>query len=251
MLHEPIQQQLSRLGLRGAADALARLPLTDAVIDALAIVLEAECLHRDSLAQSRRLKLAKLGQRAHPADVDLRSPRGLGNTRWQQLISLNWLKQHQHLLLVGPTGIGKSYLACALAKAAINAKQSVRYLRLPRLGEELAALQAQGRIGHWLKSLGRIDLVILDDFGLVPMSPSHQPLLLELLEDRYQRGSVLVTSQLPVTLWHGQFHDPTLADAILDRLVHNAERIELTGESMRKRNPRSAAPEGDKSAPPI
>ncbi|MDZ4271533.1 MAG: hypothetical protein U0975_02560, partial [Erythrobacter sp.] len=92
MLHEPIQQQLGRLGLRGAADALARLPLNDAVIDALAIVLEAECLHRDSLAQSRRLKLAKLGQRAHPADVDLRSPRGLGNTRWQQLISLNWLK---------------------------------------------------------------------------------------------------------------------------------------------------------------
>lgn len=251
MLHEPIQQQLARLGLRGAADALARLPLNDDVIDALAILLEAECLHRDSLAQSRRTKLAKLGQRAHPADVDLRSARGLGKTRWQQMLSLNWLKQHQHLLLTGPTGIGKSYLACALAKAAIDAKQSVRYLRLPRLGEELAALQAQGRIGHWLKALGRIDLIILDDFGLVPMSPSHQPLLLELLEDRYQRGSVLVTSQLPTKLWHGQFQDPTLADAILDRLVHNAELIELTGESMRKRNQRSAEAASDKSEPPI
>jgi len=204
MLHEPIQQQLGRLGLRGAANALARLPLNDDVVDALALLLEAECLHRDSLAQSRRTKLAKLGQRAHPADVDLRSPRGLGKTRWQQMLSLNWLKQHQHLLLTGPTGIGKSYLACALAKAVIDAKQSVRYLRLPRLGEELATLQAQGRIGHWLKSLGRIDLVILDDFGLVPMSPSHQPLLLELLEDRYQRGSVLVTSQLPTKLWHAR-----------------------------------------------
>jgi len=223
MLHEPIQQQLGRLGLRGAADALARLPLNDDVIDALAILLQAECLHRDSLAQSRRTKLAKLGQRAHPADVDLRSARD----------------------------IGKSYLACALAKAAIDAKQSVRYLRLPRLGEELAALQAQGRIGHWLKALGRIDLIILDDFGLVPMSPSHQPLLLELLEDRYQRGSVLVTSQLPTKLWHGQFQDPTLADAILDRLVHNAELIELTGESMRKRNQRSAEGASDKSEPPI
>lgn len=251
MLHEPIQQQLGRLGLRGAADALARLPLNDDVIDALAILLEAECLHRDSLAQSRRTKLAKLGQRAHPADVDLRSARGLGKTRWQQMLSLNWLKQHQHLLLTGPTGIGKSYLACALAKAAIDAKQSVRYLRLPRLGEELAALQAQGRIGHWLKALGRIDLIILDDFGLVPMSPSHQPLLLELLEDRYQRGSVLVTSQLPTKLWHGQFQDPTLADAILDRLVHNAELIELTGESMRKRNQRSAERASDKSEPPV
>ena len=247
MLHEPIHRQLTRLGLRGAADALARLPLGDDALDALALLLEAECLHRDSLGQARRLKLAKLSQRAHPADVDLRSPRGLGKTRWQQLLSLNWFKQHQHLLLVGPTGIGKSYLACALAKAVIDQKQSVRYLRLPRLGEELAMLQAQGRIGQWLKTLGRIDLLILDDFGLVPMSPSHQPLLLELLEDRHQRGSVLVTSQLPIKLWHGQFQDPTLADAILDRLVHNAQIIELTGESMRKQSAPTLLPEEDKT----
>lgn len=248
MLHEPLQQQLIRLGLRGAADALARLPCHDQVIDSLAVLLEAECLHRDSLAQGRRLKLAKLGQSAHPADVDLRTPRGLGKTRWQQIVSLNWFKQHQHLLLVGPTGIGKSYLACALAKAVVDQKKSVRYLRLPRLGEELALLQAQGRLSHWLKTMGRIDLIILDDFGLVPMSPNQQPLLLELLEDRQQRGSVLVTSQLPIKLWHGQFHDPTLADAILDRLVHNAELIELTGESMRKKNSRATTHE-DKPDP--
>lgn len=250
MLHEPLQQQLTRLGLRGAADALARLSCQEDVIDTLALLLDAECLHRDSLAQSRRLKLAKLGQSAHPADVDLRTPRGLGKSRWQHLLGLNWFKQHQHVLLVGPTGIGKSYLACALAKAVIEQKKSVRYLRLPRLGEELATLQAQGRISHWLKALGRIDLLILDDFGLVPMSASHQPLLLELLEDRQQRGSVLVTSQLPIKLWHGQFQDPTLADAILDRLVHNAELIELTGESMRKKNQRASTTE-DKSDPTI
>lgn len=235
MLHEPLQQQLVRLGLRGAADAITRLPRNDEVIDTLALLLEAECLHRDSLAQTRRLKLARLGQSAHPADVDLRTPRNLGKTRWQQLVSLNWFKQHQHVLLVGPTGIGKSYLACALAKAVVDQKKSVRYLRLPRLGEELATLQAQGRLGQWLKTMSRIDLVILDDFGLVPLSASLQPLLLELLEDRQQRGSVLVTSQLPIKLWHGQFQDPTLADAVLDRLVHNAEVIELTGESMRKK----------------
>lgn len=146
MLHEPLHQQLVRLGLRGAADALARLACDETVIDALALLLEAECLHRDSLAQTRRLKLAKLGQSAHPADVDIRTPRGLGKTRWQHLLSLNWFRQHQHVLLVGPTGIGKSYLACALAKAVIEQKKSVRYLRLPRLGEELASLQAQGRI---------------------------------------------------------------------------------------------------------
>jgi len=247
MLHEPVHQQLARLGLRGAADALARLPLNDDVLDALAELLQAECLHRDSLGQARRIKLAKLSQRAHPADVDLRSPRGLGKTRWQQMLSLNWFKQHQHLLLVGPTGIGKSYLSCALAKVVIDQKKSVRYLRLPRLGEELAMLQAQGRIGQWLKTLGRIDLLILDDFGLVPMSPSHQPLLLELLEDRHQRGSVMVTSQLPIKLWHGQFHDPTLADAILDRLVHNAQIIELTGESMRKKSTLTDLTEDDKT----
>ena len=237
MLHEPIQQQLLRLGLRGAADTLTRLPLAAEVVDALALLLEAECLHRDTLAQARRLKLAKLGQHAHPADVDLRTARGLGKTRWQQLLGLNWLKRHQHLLLLGPTGIGKSYLACALAKAAIDHKHSVRYLRLPRLGEELALLQAQGRISHWLKTLARIDVLILEDLGLVPLSPGQQPLLLELLEDRHQRGSVIVTSQLPLKLWHGQFNDPTLADAILDRLVHNAEIIELTGDSMRKHHP--------------
>ena len=175
MLHEPIQQQLVRLGLRGAADALTRLPLATDVIDTLAVLLEAECLHRDSLAQARRLKLAKLGQHAHPADVDLRTSRGLGKTRWQHLLSLNWLHQHQHLLLVGPTGIGKSYLACALAKAAVDHNRSVRYLRLPRLGEELALLQAQGRISHWLKTLGRIDLVILEDLGLTDWPVKTNP----------------------------------------------------------------------------
>ena len=189
MLHEPIHQQLARLGLRGAADALARLPLNDDLVDTLAALLEAECLHRDSLAQARRLKLARLGQRAHPADVDLRAQRGLSKARWAQLLSLNWFKQHQHVLIVGPTGIGKSYLSCALAKAVIDTKHSVRYLRLPRLGDELSALQALGRTSHWLKTLSRIDLLILDDFGLVSMSESHQPLLLELLEDRHQRGS--------------------------------------------------------------
>jgi DNA replication protein DnaC len=105
---------------------------------------------------------------------------------------------------------------------------------MPRLQDELGLVRAQGKLGAWLKSMSKIPLLILDDFGLIPMAQNDQPLLLELIDDRYQRGSLIVTNQLPVKLWHGQFTDPTLADAILDRLVHNAEKIELSGESMRK-----------------
>lgn len=234
MLHEPIQQQLLTLGMKAAATATAHMQLSDEQLEALSLLLESEILERHSKAQNQRLKLATLPQNAHPADVDLRTPRQLSKASWQRLISLNWLKQHQHLLLIGPTGIGKSYLACALAKAAIDQKQSVRYQRMPRLTEELAVVRAQGKLSLWLKNLSRIPLLILDDFGLIPMSQSDQPLLLEIIEDRYQRGSLIITSQLPTALWHDQFTDKTLADAIMDRLVHNAEKVELKGESMRK-----------------
>ncbi len=172
MLHEPVQQQLLSLGLKSAASAATRMQLSDEQIEALSALLESELLERQSKAQNQRLKLAKLGQRAHPADVDLRTARQLSKATWQRLMSLNWLKQHQHLLFIGPTGIGKSYLACALAKAAIDQKYSVRYLRMPRLQEELALVRAQGKLSLWLKNLSRIPLLILDDFGL-PSSIDH------------------------------------------------------------------------------
>lgn len=127
----------------------------------------------------------------------------------------------------------------------------MRYLRLPRLNDELAAAQVQGHIGHWLKTLSRIDLLLLDEFGLVPKSPAHQPLLLELLEDHQQRGSVLLTRQLPIKLWHGQFNVQNLADAILVRLIHNAEVVELNGDSMRKKHAKTTPPNDDKSTPNI
>ena len=234
MLHEPVQQQLLSLGLKAAASASARMQLSDEQVFALSALLESEVLERQSKALTQRIKLSKLSQNAHPSDVDLRTPRQLSKATWQRLMSLNWLKQHQHVLLIGPTGIGKSYLACALAKAAMDQQHSVRYLRMPRLQEELALVRAQGKISAWLKNLSRISVLILDDFGLIPMSQNDQPLLLELVEDRYQRGSLIINSQLPTKLWHDQFNDKTLADAIMDRIAHNAEKIELKGESMRK-----------------
>ena len=235
MLREPVHQQLISLGLKTAASAIDRLSFSDDQMEALSLFLETELLERMSKSQAQRLKQAKLAhQGAHPADIDLRTARNLSNNSWQKLISLNWLKQHLHLLLIGPTGIGKSYLAFALAKAAITQKTSVRYLRMPRLADELALTRGQGKLSLWLKKMSKISLLILDDFGLIPLAQNDQPLLLELIEDRHQRGSLIVTSQLPVKLWHCQFTDPTLADAILDRLVHNAEKVELKGESMRK-----------------
>jgi DNA replication protein DnaC len=236
MLHEPVLLQLHALGLGGFAQALATQVDDDSLAfhTRLALLLEAEVLRREELRIAQRLKAARLPEIALLADVDLRSARGLSKAQWARLTTLNWLHRHQHLLLIGPTGIGKSFLACALARAAAQHGQSVRYLRLPRLADELVKLRAEQRLSNWLKNMSRVALLILDDFGLVPLANEHQPLLLELIEDRRERGSAIVTSQLPLHLWHAQFADPTLADAILDRLVHRGETVELKGESMRK-----------------
>ncbi len=138
------------------------------------------------------------------------------------------------ILICGPTGVGKSYLACALAHKACLEGYSALYLRLPRLFEELRLAKADGRYGKLMLSYAKTDLLVLDDWGLTPMTDPQRRDLLELLEDRYGRKSTIVTSQLPVTSWHEAIGDPTLADAILDRIVHNAHKIELKGESMRK-----------------
>ena len=176
----------------------------------------------------------ELRQQASIEDVDYRSPRGLDRAVFQKLADGAWIDAHDNLALVGPSGVGKSWLACAIGHKACRDNRSVLYHRWPKLCEDLALARGDGRHPRMLKSLGRADLLILDDWGLEPLDASARHDLLEILEERYGRRSTIVTSQLPVDCWHQTIGDPTYADAILDRLVHNAHRIELTGESLRR-----------------
>ena len=167
-------------------------------------------------------------------DLDTQTARGLSPAALAQVRDLGWIGQHLNVLITGPTGVGKSFLACALAHAACRMDYSVRFFRLPRLVDELTRAHAMQNRSGLLKQLAKAELLVLDDFGLMPFSEQTRHDLLEILDDRYDRRSTIVTSQLPVDQWHTHLNDPTLADAILDRLVHNAYRLVLKGESMRK-----------------
>ena len=150
------------------------------------------------------------------------------------LLTLNWLREHLNVLITGPCGVGKSYLASALGLATCQADYSVRCFRLPRLAEEFARYGAQAKRSAFFKQPAKADLLLIDDFGLTPLSDHSKRDLLEILDDRYDKKSTLITSQLPVDQWHAYINEPTLADAILDRLVHNSYRVTLSGASMRK-----------------
>ena len=182
----------------------------------------------------RRGSRRKFKHQACLEDVDYRSSRGLDRALFQKLGEGDWIKAHDNLAICGKTGTGKSWLACALGHKACRDNRSVLYRRVPKLFEDLALARGDGRHARLLRTLGRADLLILDDFGLEPLNAEARQDLLELLEERYGCRSTMVTSQLPVDRWHDVIGDPTYADAILDRLVHNAHRIQLTGESMRR-----------------
>jgi DNA replication protein DnaC len=241
MLHHPTLDQLHELGLHGLAKGfqdLASNPEAAALGQAewLGLLLDHEITLRRQKRFEARAKRARLRQAATVEDVDFRAGRGLDRSLFLKLAGCGWIRESRHVLITGPTGIGKSWLACALGHNACRENLSVLYQRLPRLFASLALARGDGRYATVLRSLARVNLLILDDWGPEPLTAEQRRDLLEIIEDRYGTGSLLITSQAPVTRWYEIVADPTLADAILDRVVHNAYRLELTGESLRKRH---------------
>ncbi len=239
MLKHPTLDQLSALGLHGMAKAFAELAANNQADglghhEWLALLLDREASLRQDKRFAARLRIAKLRQQACVEDIDYRTPRGLDRALFQKLVEGDWIDAHDNLALIGPTGVGKSWLASSLGHKACRDNRSVLYQRVPRLFEELALARGDGRHPRLMRALGRADLLILDDWGLEPLDAAGRHDLLETLEERYGSRSTVITSQLPVARWHEIIGDPTYADAILDRLVHNAHRIELSGESLRR-----------------
>jgi DNA replication protein DnaC len=245
MLIHPTHERLIALGLAGMARAfeeqraspdLAALSFEERV----GILADREAAERDTKRMTARLKFAALRQDACVEDIDVRTPRGLDRALLARLVAGDWIDRHQNCLITGPCGVGKSWLACALGHKACRDGRSVFYQRVPRLFEALALARGDGRHARMLKTLARTQLLILDDWGLSVLAQSQRIDLLEILEDRNGRGSTIVTSQVPADQWHEVIGDPTLADAILDRLIHNAHRLNMTGESMRRTTGRRA-----------
>ncbi len=240
MLVHPTLDLLADLGLHSMSKAFQELevqPETKALEHAewLALLLEREVTLRRQKRFEARARAARLRHQASVEDVDFRAARGLDRNLFLQLASCAWVRARHGLLLTGPTGVGKSWLACALGHKACREDLSVAYHRAPRLFAALALARGDGRYGKLLRGLARVDLLILDDWGPEKLDDQQRRDLLEIVEDRHERRSIIVTSQVPVDRWYEIVGNPTIADAILDRLLHNAYRIELTGESLRKR----------------
>jgi len=239
MLSHPTLERLNAMGFAGMARAFGELA-SNAEAERLthqewlALLLDREWSFRHDRKLAARLRFAKLRHQAAPEDVNYRSDRGLDRALFMKLIAGDWIANHDSLVITGPTGVGKSWLACALGHKACHDDRSVLCQRVPKLFASLALARGDGRYARLQRTLGGVQLLILDDWGLDPLDALARHDLLEILEERYGRRSTIITSQLPVTAWHEVIGDPTYADAILDRLVHNAHRLNLEGDSMRR-----------------
>ena len=248
MLTHPTLELLHQLGFNGMAKAFSEIEASSegATLthpEWLGLLLDREVTYRHDKRLRARLRYARLRHQAAIEDIDYRATRGLDRVLFNKLVEGSWIDAHDNLILCGPTGIGKSWLACALGHKACRDNRSVLYQRIPKLFADLALARGDGRYARILRALGGVQLLILDDWGLQPLDAAARHDLLEILEERYGRRATIVTSQIPVDKWHDLIGDPTYADAILDRIVHNAHRINLTGHSLRRSRASKAAKE--------
>ena len=246
MLTHPTLDLLHQLGLAGMAKGFIEVGTSAEAAtlthpEWLALLLDRELSYRRDKRLLARLRYARLRHQASIEDVDYRAARGLDRALFRKLAEGGWIEVHENVILCGPTGVGKSWLASALGHKACRDNRSVLYQRTPKLFADLALARGDGRYARILRALGGVQLLILDDWGLEPLDAEARHDLLEILEERYGRRSTIITSQIPVDKWHELIGDPTYADAILDRIVHNAHRINLTGESLRRSHAHKAA----------
>jgi DNA replication protein DnaC len=239
MLLHPTLEKLESLRLHGMVKALKdQLSQTDISTftfeERLSLLVDYEMTMRDDKRMQARIKKAKFKEQSCMENIDYRTQRGLDKSFVLQLANCQWIKEHRNILLVGPAGTGKTYLACALSHKACQEGYRSQYARMTRLLPALSIAKADGSYEKYMRDLSKVDVLILDDWGLLKFNDESRRDLLEILDDRHGKCSTIVTSQLPVSLWHENINDNTLADAILDRLIHNAYRIELRGESIRK-----------------
>src|SRR5215469_7263997 len=246
MLKQPMIEKLQALKLHGMVEALERQEQDEVIrelsfLDLLALLVDQQWNWRQNQALARRVRASRLKGAACVENIDYRAERGLQKSVIRALAQDSaWVKNHEHIFVIGPTGVGKSYVASALAQKACRDGYSVYWTTA--LLRDLNLARADGSLRQLLKRLNRNDVLVVDDWAMAPMSEAERRDFWEIAEDRYQTRSMILTSQLPVSRWHEQIGDPTLADGILDRLVHNAHRIEMRGDSMRKQQ----GPKGEK-----